>query len=223
MKKVCFARASAFALLASVTSVVSAASIPVVNASFEAQALGPGGWSDQTPPGWTEPVPDGGDSFTEYLSPNFIPLDGLNHQGIQNRSWIAQNLGVPVTPYTDYYLTVDVGRRNASFTAAGNQSRYELWAGAPGAVGSVLLAGNTYDAFPLPDLTMVEDTAFGSTGGAVPVGNLWVWLGVLSADRAHFDNVRVDAFTNIPEPSSITLLGLGGAILYGMARRRRRK
>ncbi len=209
------------ALLVSAAGLATAAPVAVTNGSFEAEALDPGGWSDATPAGWVEPVLNGPDSFTEHLSPNFTPLDGTNHEGIVSGSWIAQDLGVPADANTSYALIVDIGHRSGQ-TVDGNQSRYELWAGAPNDVGSTLIAGATFDAFPLPNLTMVTEATGGDTGGIAPSGNLWVWLGSNGPGRAHFDNVRVDAEL-IPEPSSLALIGMAGAAFAGVALRRRRR
>ncbi len=200
------------AMLLMVTAVASAESIAVVNAGFEDPAQDPGGWTN-TLPGWDGPT-NAGDSFIEYI--NGFKSEGVNHLGMAQGAEVSQNLGVAVLPNTTYTLTVGVGRRNGSFTQAGNISAYGLYVGGDKEAGGTLLAEGTYDASPLADLTYVDQTLTYTTGAAVPAGNLYISLRSAGVNRAHFDNVRLSA---VPEPSSMALGLLG---LMGLARFRRR-
>jgi hypothetical protein len=113
-------------------------------------------------------------------------------------------------------LTVAVGRRNATFTVAGNESRFGLYVGGDAAGGGTLVADATYDAFPLADSTFVDQSLSYTTGATVPAGNLFISLRSTGVNRAHWDNIRLTA---VPEPASATLLLLG---LLGVSGRRRR-
>lgn len=210
----------AVAVLLLAAGTVQAAPVTVNNFSFEEPDVGNGGptWSNVTPPGWQEPVTDGGDSFTEEI-PGFAS-EGEQHEGIQNLYHIWQDLGVPAEPLTIYTLTVGVGNRNDSFTFPGNMSRFSLLAGGP--TGTVI-ATRDVDAETLPDGTFADFSVTGVTAAVAPSGNLTIRLEVASTgpepaldDRAHFDNVRLDA-TLIPEPSVVGIIGLAACGL--MARR----
>jgi hypothetical protein len=200
-----------------------AAQVIVSNSSFEDQALSAGGWTNNTPPGWQEPPPvNGGDSFTEYIAG--FSSDGVNHEGIANRSFIFQDLGVPAQPLTSYTLTVGVGNRNDNFTQPGNISRFSLLAG--GETGTVI-ATRDVDASTFADGSFQDFSAIGVTGAAAPAGNLTIRLEVVStgtppgnADRAHFDNVRLDA-SPVPEPSALGVLSAVSVAGLGLGRRRR--
>jgi hypothetical protein len=130
---------------------------------------------------------------------------------------VLQDLGVPVLPNTTYNLTVGVGRRNATFTVSGNESRFGLYAGGDAADGGTLIGDATYDAFPLADLTFVDQTLSVTTGAVVPAGNLFISLRSTGVNRAHYDNIRLEA---VPEPSTLALASL--ALLGLVARLRRR-
>ena len=202
-------------LLAAATA--QAAPVTVNNFSFENPDVGNGGatWSNMTPPGWQEPVVDGPESFTEEIGG--FASEGLQHEGIQSLSRIWQDLGVPAVALTNYTLTVGVGNRNDAFTQAGNISRFQLRAGGP---DGVIIATRDVDANEIPDGTFADYNVTGVTTAAVPAGNLTIVLeqGVANPNRAHFDNIRLDA-TLIPEPSVVGVLGLAATGL--MFRRRR--
>jgi hypothetical protein len=196
-------------------SACQGAQVFVSNHSFEDQVLSAGGWTDNTPPGWQEPVPNAGTSFTERI--DGFTSEGVNHEGIQTMSYIFQDLGVPATPLTNYTLTVGVGNRNANFTTPANISRIDLLAG--GENGTVIATADV-NAFEVPLGTFADFNVTGATGAVAPSGNLTIRLAVASADRAHYDNVRLDA-TPVPEPS--VLGSVGGVSLAALGLRRRRR
>jgi hypothetical protein len=187
--------------------------IAVKNASFEDPVQGPGGWTN-TLPDWTGPV-DASQSFIEYITG--FSADGVNHLGIQTGFEVSQDLGISLTPNTTYTLTVGVGRRNASFTAEGNESRYGLYLGGDATSGGTLLADAVFDASPLTDSTFVDQTLSFTSGAAVDAGNLFVSLRSTGPGRAHYDNIRLTA---VPEPATWLLGSLG---LLGLALRGRRR
>jgi hypothetical protein len=89
------------------------------------------------------------------------------------------------------------------------------------------LAGDSFNVFSLADLEMVDVNVGYISGAAVPAGNLYVWLGstgsAVSNDRAHFDNIRLDATPVIPEPATVALFGIGAVGALAIARRRCRR
>ena len=206
-------RVLAISLVAVLSGSVFAEQIVVKNASFEEPVQGPGGWTNDLPE-WSGP-PAAGDSFIEYI--DTFHSEGVNHLGIQNLEEVSQDLGVPALPNTTYNLTVGVGRRNASFTVEGNASNFGLYVGGDLADGGTLIGELTYDAFPLADLTFVDQTLSVTTGDTVPAGNLFVSLRTAGPSRAHFDNIRLEA---VPEPSTLALAMLG---LLGMTQWIRRR
>jgi hypothetical protein len=194
---------------------VFAEQIVVKNASFEDPILNAGGatWTN-TYPDWNPP-PAVGDAFVEYIAG--FASDGVNHIGVQNGQEVSQDLGVPLLPNTTYNLTVSVGRRNATFTVADNDSRFGLYAGGDLGDGGTLVADASYNAFPLADLTFVDQSLSYTTGDSVPAGNLFISLRTAGGSRAHFDNIRLEA---VPEPSAMVLAAVGLLGVFGRLRRR---
>jgi hypothetical protein len=199
------------------TGAAQAAPITVNNFSFEDPDVGNGGatWSNVTPPGWQEPTADGGDSFTEEIG-GFTSHEE-QHEGIQNGSFIWQDLGVPAQALTEYTLTVAVGNRNAQYSPPGNVSRFQLLAGGP--TGTVI-ATRDVDASTIGTSTFMDFSAIGATGAAAPTGNLTIRLATAGLERAHFDNIRLDA---VPIPEPATAVGAVGLAACGLMARRCRR
>ncbi|MCA9197302.1 MAG: PEP-CTERM sorting domain-containing protein [Planctomycetales bacterium] len=205
------------AVLALACSSVFADAVPVANHSFEEPAMpleSGATWTNDLP-GWNGPA-NAGDSFIELIGG--FAADGQGHLGMAANAEVSQDLGVALSPNTMYTLSVAVGRRNASFTVEGNESRFGLYAGGDAEDGGALLVDGTYDAFPLQDSEFVDQSVSFTTGEAVPAGNLFVSLRSTGANRAHWDNIRVDA-TLVPEPSSLALVAFG---FLGLLARRRK-
>jgi hypothetical protein len=89
------------------------------------------------------------------------------------------------------------------------------------------LAGDSFNVFPLADLEMVDVGIGYVSSAAVPAGNLYIWLGstgsAVGNDRAHFDNIRLDATPVIPEPGTVALFAIGSIGVLVHARRRCRR
>lgn len=195
---------------------VNADQIAVKNASFEVSdpVLAAGGWTN-TLSDWDGPA-NAGDAFIEYIGG--FSSEGNNHIGMAQGAEVSQDLGVPALPNTTYALTLGVGSRNASFTVAGNESRFGLYVGGDAEAGGTLLGDGTYDAFSIgSDITFVDTTLQITTGNSVPAGNLFLSLRSTGVNRAHFDNIRLSA---VPEPASFGLAVMG---LIGLAARSRRR
>jgi hypothetical protein len=216
MKRSIKSQALSVALLLVAAATAQAAQVTVNNFSFEDPDVGGATtWSNMTPPGWQEPVPDGPNSFTEEIGG--FASEGLQHEGIQNLSYIFQDLGITAQPLTRYTLTAGVGNRNANFTTAVNNSRMSLLAG--GENGTVIATADV-NASTVPVGTFADFIAMGATGAVAPTGNLTIRLEVTSPDRAHFDNIRLDA-APVPEPSALGVLGAMSVAVLGLGRRRR--
>lgn len=190
-----------------------AEAITVGNAGFEEPVLDPGGWTNEYP-SWSPPA-NTGDAFVEYIGD--FNSEGVNHIGMAAGAEVSQDLGVGLMPNMTYTLTVGVGRRNASFTVPGNDSRFGLYLGGDAEQGGTLLAEGSYDASPLSDLSFVDQTVSFTTGPSVDAGNLFISLRSVGEGRAHFDNVRLNA---VPEPAAFGLTVLGGLGLLAARRRR---
>ena len=208
-------RISAFIALACLlTATAQADQIAVKNAGFEDPVQDVGGWSNDLPD-WAGPT-NAGDSFIEYI--DTFHSEGNNHLGMAQGAEVSQDLGVPALPNTTYQMTVGVGRRNASFTVAGNLSTFGLYVGADALDGGTMLATASVDASLLAADLMFEDYSLTyTTGDTVPAGNLFVSLSSTGVNRAHFDNIRI---ATVPEPASFGLAVMG---LLGLAARSRRR
>ena len=207
--------ATTFLVMLCLVATAAAESVTIQNASFEAPAQDPGGWTNDLPD-WDGP-PAAGDAFIEYID-GFVS-EGVNHIGIQNGQEVSQNLGVSLQANSVYTLTVGVGNRNASFTPTdGSQaSTFGLYAGGDAGDGGTLLAESTVDAGPLGASTFADFSLVYETTDALEAGDLFVSLRTTGGGRAHYDNIRLEV---VPEPTSLTLIGIAGLGLMSLRRRR---
>jgi hypothetical protein len=204
-------------LAAVVPASATGAPILVVNPGFELPASGDNGFSNEEITGW---VVDSGTFQLKagvYNPPagEITPSEGQNVAYLgpfgQPASSISQVLSVLLAPSTTYTLQVDVGRR----------------AGSPDAgFGLALLAGGTElasvtNSFVLPVGTMdtatlvfVSPDDLGGSGGLLAIR----LFNAASFGQTNYDNVRLDASAGpltVPEPTSLTLLGIGAVLLAG--------
>ena len=128
-------------------------------------------------------------------------------------------MGVSLQANSVYTLTVGVGNRNTGFTPTdGSQaSTFGLYAGGDAGDGGTLLAESTVDAGPLGESSFADFSLVYETTDALEAGDLFVSLRTTGGGRAHYDNVRLEV---IPEPTSLTLIGIAGLGLMSLRRRR---
>ena len=198
----------------------SAALLPVNNASFEsANYTGANSWTNDltdadgsTTIEWTgRDGTSSGACFIERIG-GFVS-HGAAHIGMQREYFVYQDTTLSWEPNTKYTLTVGVGRRNATFTQAGNVSVVGLTNTIPAGISTAEILANdpfltsahqTFDASPLNNLTFVDVEVVFQTGSPPPSGSIIVFIGNDSTganvdSRAHFDNIRLDA-TSLLDP-----------------------
>ncbi|MDC0503398.1 hypothetical protein OAV21_02645 [bacterium] len=207
----------ALACLLGASSMALAAPIPVNNASFERPMLDSGGWSNDLPdPDLVDGGPDwigqnganDGNTFIEFI-PGFNS-EGNQHLGMQGNYYVFQNTGVAWKANTGYSLTVGVGNRGetaGALTLIGLTSSTE----SPGPDNTLSYqnaneflddplyisgAGMTIDSGSNDALSFTDYTVSFITGAEPPPGNVVIFLGDEgTAQRSHFDNVRLNANT----------------------------
>lgn len=150
-----------------------------------------------------------GDAFLERIGG--FSADGLDHVGLQNGYYIAQNTGVAWEPFTRYTLTVGVGNRNTGFSPSGSEAVIGLTVVEdPPELFNQLTGFDTDDQLLSDDLLMEASLVIDSgaiatstyedhmvvyeTEEEAPDGNVVIFLGdALTNGRAHFDDIRLDA------------------------------
>ncbi|MGK0190306.1 MAG: hypothetical protein ACI9R3_006129, partial [Verrucomicrobiales bacterium] len=180
-------------------STALAAPVVVGNASFEAPDLSGGGatWTNEIGPEWAlggADVP--GNSFIELIPG--LSSDGAQHIGLEANNFLFQDTGVAVEPNTTYTLRVGIGNRDAGNSPAGALAIIGLTNVVPDAADAnaalaFLAASVSVDSGAQDPLSVVDAVVTFTTGAGVD-GTVVIVLGDdVSAGRAHFDNVRLDA------------------------------
>jgi len=191
---------------------VGAMATPIFVSNFSFEALpgtglnksgcGPGcAYSTGAIPGWTG-VSTGSGEFHPGLPAQFTTLSAGPTVGYSNGITLSQTVGVTVTPGTTYTLQVDLGERN-DLGPLGFRGGADLLIGGVSvfpAIGLAPTPGNwstftaTYVGLPA-DATKTITIQLTSSGA-----------------QGDFDNVRltsVAAAAGVPEPGTVTLIGLG--------------
>lgn len=197
----------------------SAAPINIVNHSFEDPALGPGSFTYSAQggvPGWTFNTRPGGSQDIGVWYTGAVNKVGNQIGFVYSGYSIAQALSHVVLPETTYTLDYLAGY------TAGQSLIVELFAGgtvASGAVtGGTLLATKTTTG---PGSAVLDAYQLTFTTGATGAGigeTLSIRVSTTGSSYAGFDHFLLDA-TPVPEPATLSLVGLAAAAL---ARRKRR-
>ena len=168
--------------------------IQVPNASFELPAQAPGGWTNETPTGWQETAPDGGDSFIEYI-PGFNAT-GDQHTGLSAGGAVWIDLSSTLETGKTYSLIAAVGNRDSGSSTPSNASTFKLQLKNGGSITDLAVrtvnAGTQIAAGTFRNFNVTYTAPL-----SAPSGTLRIRLQVDSADRAHFDNIQLVA--SLPE------------------------
>jgi hypothetical protein len=201
-----------------------AASIAIVNHSFEAAGLADNDATLDTPFGWSKTgvsgIFDPGASFflsTSALNSNPITagnlgdMHGTDAVFSNGAAEFQQTLGTTMVLGWEYTLTVAVGYRDVGAFDFGGY-RLELLAG-----GNVVATTGNVATTPLGTFTDASLIYTAQAGDSGALGIRLINLGNgANGQITDFDNVRLDA---VPEPSSAILAGL--AALPLVLRRRK--
>lgn len=176
-----------------------AAPIAIGDASFEDANLNAGGWSNDLGTAWLErDGANSGQSFAERLG---FSSEGNHTLGMESNYYVFQDTGVSFKPNHRYVLTVGIGNRSG-FTAADNMSGFGLTNLIPSSDGTGILADvlatsladGVFNAGTIPANSFQDQELTFDTDDSPPSGTIIVYLAGVGANRAHFDNIRVEEF-----------------------------
>ncbi len=173
-----------------------AAPVAIGDPSFEDNSLSAGDWTNYIGPEWDEANGDNnGNSFEEYIAG--FAADGTDHLGMVQDYDVWQDLGATYQSSTRYTLTVAAGNRSGT-TSSGNLTQYAL----ADAAGAVYATAN-WDAFanvPAGAFADAPALVFDTPDNPACLGKtIRVLLQSRGSGRSHFDNIRLDATSLIPE------------------------
>jgi hypothetical protein len=197
--------------------------IPVANASFEADVVASGTIDYSNLEDWTA----SGDSY--YGATNPSPSLGAYQNG-SNVATVAvsggglgslqQTLSSTFQANTVYTLTVAEGNLDG-FPSGTSNTYVSLLAGATSVAKSIPVFAPQYSTSSFMDTSLIFDT---STDPSIVGQAITIQLDCDSTSpyqiAADFDNVRLDAVSSTPEPSTYALLLSGMGVLLWVSRRR---
>jgi hypothetical protein len=205
------------ALLVGMAAPTQAALLTVTNFSFETPNVGGDGGFDSNPPstiitGWNILSGQGG-----VLDPNSAAYTGAGAtNGVQvaysNGGTISQILSSNLALNTLYTLAVDVGSRK-DFPSPGYS--IQLLAGG-NVIGTSLLPPPVINTFVTATVSFFSGLSNPNAGSALEIRL------ISNGVQTNFDNVRLDASPQVPEPVSLCIWAGFGLIAAGGAYRRRR-
>ncbi len=191
--------------------------IPVLNPGFEIPVLpSPGSFTSDVVPDWVTSGNTGVLWPTAAMFPAGAP-EGRNVAGAGDAGEagsISQVLAATLESNTVYTLQVDVGQRLdfpfASYTVA-------LIA------NGVTLASDS-SLSPSPGTFLTDTIQYNSGSNPAQLGqSLEIVLSATAGGQALFDDVRINAFSLVPDPSSLALCGVGFLALVVFKRCRDRR
>lgn len=197
--------------------------IDVPGYSFEAP--GTSGWVAGAAAGWWGSSGAGYQNASGSQGWSIAGIDGTQ-TGYVN-SWAGPSVLVSAAALTTvqegytYLLTVGVGARSAGDPTSAYQ--LSLTSGS----GQVFATTGTVDASGISAGTMVDKTlSFFATAGNAAIGQglyvaLWNPMPGGANTQVNFDNIRLTATSNVPEPGTISLLVTGALALLSYAWRNR--
>jgi hypothetical protein len=191
--------------------------ITILNPGFELPVYAPGGYVNDVATNWNvtgdagtwNPQPAPGTFFSAPVPEGSQVLA----VGFQHASDVNQNLSVGLTANTTYTLTYFVGRRLDV-----PMSAYTVSLDA----GATVLASDS-GATPAAG-TFVSRTITFTTGASPVAGNIIIDISAagLNQTQTAFDLFSLTTASAVPEPATLSFLGIGLAAM-AFARRRSRK
>ena len=185
-----------------------------------------GQWGNLVASGSSSQVFQPLDTDFSVVSPLAPPAGGTHALWIGGDGGWAARYGQVIAANTVYTLTAAVGERLCDIEGLWE---LQLWAGNASGPGT-LLTETAYNS-PGANLPSVggwaeNSVTFDSTGSSYVGEVLWAELAtdaVGGYDNGMFNNVQLDANSPVPEPSTLIVWSLLGALAVSLGWRRRRK
>jgi hypothetical protein len=210
----------AVAIIMSAGQFASAINIPLTNGGFNQDVdLWAGGPADEENPlpGWSFNTNDGGFvRATNEVNPGVYPgaNEGTGYATFDNNSWIWQQTSKPLVAGEIYTLSADI----TDYSGNGGWLHFQISVGGTSEPTSTTLINHTFfkgtdfQEVNWQNFSLTFDTNAFPTLTAAHVGEL-LWVRFTSGGSnpwIYLDNAQFDY---VPEPLTLSLLGLGGLLL----------